>query len=53
MAIHDHEFPTRPATYDEFRWRVQYLAELGIGRLLRREHQSEQEAADALLGKLS
>lgn len=48
-AIHDREYPTPAASFTEFRWRLQYLAELGLGRLLRREQQSEDEAfADAM-----
>jgi hypothetical protein len=43
MAIHDREYSSRPQTFEEFRWRLQYLAELGVGRLIRREQQHESE----------
>lgn len=45
-------YATPPASFTELRWRLQVIAELGVGRLLRREQQSEQEAAEALMGKL-
>ena len=43
-AIHDFYFATEPETFTELRWRMQVIAELGVGRLLRREQQSEDEA---------
>lgn len=49
MAIHDREFASRPATFDEFRWRLQYLAELGVGRLVRRvQREEDAEFSEAL-----
>lgn len=52
-AIHDREFATPAATFDEFRWRIQYLAELGIGRLLRSEMTREEAIAAAMGEKLA
>jgi hypothetical protein len=52
-AIHDMYYATQPASFTELLWRLQVIAELGVGRLLRREQQSEQEAAEAILGKVS
>ena len=45
-------YATAPATINELRWRLQVIAELGVGRLLRREQQTEDEAAMSILGKL-
>jgi hypothetical protein len=53
MAIHDHEFSTRPETFTELRWRIQYISELGVGRLMRRQYQSEDEAFQEAMRKIS
>lgn len=42
-------YATPAASFNEFRWRMQVIAELGVGRLLRREQQTENEAYAALL----
>lgn len=52
MAIHDFYYATRPDTFSDLRWRMQVIAELGVGRLLRREQQSEDEAYRAALEKV-
>lgn len=52
MAIHDREYSSRPATFAEFRWRLQYLAELGVGRLLRADRAAEDQAARNLAGRV-
>lgn len=43
-VIHDHEFATPPASFREYRLRVQYLAEQKVGRLVRQE-QAREDAA--------
>lgn len=43
MAIHDFYYASPPKTYTELRWRLQVIAELGVGRLLRREQMAEDE----------
>ncbi len=43
MVIHDREYATPPRTWHDFQLRILYLAELGIGRLIRRHEQSEDE----------
>lgn len=51
MAIHDHFYSTKPATVTDLRWRLQVLAELGVGRLLRKELKREDEIyEDAMRG---
>lgn len=52
MAIHDHFYATPPKTLTDLRWRLQVLAEVGVGRLVRRELMREEEAAARMSGLL-
>lgn len=52
-AIHDREYATPPETFMEYRWRIQYLAELGVGRLLRSMKSDEEAAYDRIQGMVS
>jgi hypothetical protein len=52
-VIHDREFATPPEDFRDFLWRIQYLAELGVGRLLRQEQRSEADVARAIREKLA
>lgn len=45
MAIHDLAYATKPATVTELRWRLQVIAEIGVGRAQRRELSHEDAAA--------
>jgi hypothetical protein len=51
MAIHDHFYSTPPKSVTDLRWRLQVLAEIGVGRLVRREL-SQEDAAAAEMARL-
>lgn len=52
-AVHDHEYATPPRTWDELRWRMQWIAERRLGRLLRAEQMREDMAMGAARQALS
>ena len=43
-AIHDRHYATPPASYDEYRWRLQLLAEETVGRRVREAEHAEDAA---------
>lgn len=43
-AIHDRCFATPPASYTDYRWRLQLLAEETVGTRVR-DHQRAEDAA--------
>lgn len=47
-VIHDREYATPPRSFREYRLRIQYLAELGVGRLIRKQKSHEDSVADAI-----
>jgi hypothetical protein len=51
-AIHDRYFATAPSSFDELRWRLQYIAEEEIGRRLREAQSAESIAAARMVSSL-
>lgn len=45
-AIHDLHYATPPKDWEDYRWRLQVIAELGVGRAMRK-HQAAEDAAFA------
>jgi hypothetical protein len=43
-AVHDRYYATPPATYDEYRWRLQLLAEETVGKRVRAAVRAEDAA---------
>lgn len=51
-AVHDRYYATPPADFEEYRWRLQLLAEETVGKALRtkaREEDAAWVAASAVL----
>lgn len=48
MAIHDRYYASRPATFAEFRWRLQLIAEETVGRAGRVPAAEEDQAVGSL-----
>lgn len=46
-AIHDRHFATPPASFAEYRWRLQLLAEESVGTRVRDVGRAEDAAWDA------
>lgn len=46
-AIHDRHFATPPASYRDYRWRLQLLAEETVGVRVRDQERAEDAAWDA------
>ena len=49
-AVHDRHYATQPGSHDEYRWRLQLLAEETVGKGLRRAARAE-DAAFAAAGE--
>jgi hypothetical protein len=43
-AVHDRYYATPPASFDEYRWRLQLIAEETVGRPARQQ-QAQEDAA--------
>jgi len=52
MAIHDATYATRPATYTELRWRLQFLYEERVGKRISEAHLAEEAQEEAALSRL-
>ena len=51
-AIHDRYYSTPPGSFDELRWRLQYIAEEEVGRRLREAQSAESIAAARMVSRL-
>lgn len=51
-AIHDRYYATPPGSYDEYRWRLQLLAEETVGKRLRDAGRAEDAAFAAAAAAL-
>lgn len=51
-AVHDRYYATSPATFTEYRWRLQLLAEETVGRRVRDAGREQDAAWAAAMEKL-
>lgn len=50
MAIHDRHYASRPDTFEQYRWRLQLLAEESVGGRVREAARAEDRAWAAAAG---
>ena len=51
-AVHDRHYATPPADHDEYRWRLQLLAEETVGKAVRGQARQEDAAWAAATDRL-